>query len=143
MKPVFQDKFGRVDDEDMGNCLPACIASMLECELSEVPHFHFLYPDPAQAFAEELKFLEARGYDCVYYDWENAGVLWQKAQGELAIFSGVSPRFPDCHHVLIGQITPTGWRTIHDPHPQGGDFIGPPTGVYYLFPLPSKQASVS
>lgn len=135
MKPVFQDKFGMLDDADMGNCWPACLASMLECELNEVPHFHFLYPNIEESQAKMLEFLNTRGFGHLYFSWEDAASLWRAVQGGLVIFTGVSPRFPDCHHVLIGQITPNGWRTVHDPHPQGGDFIGTPTGVHLVFPL--------
>lgn len=35
MKPVFQT----VIDEVRGNCLPACIASLLEWHIDDVPHF--------------------------------------------------------------------------------------------------------
>ena len=41
MKPVFQTKFGGSDhdEEEQGNCIQACLASIFEIELEEAPDF--------------------------------------------------------------------------------------------------------
>jgi hypothetical protein len=39
MTPVDQDRFTPVDLSDNGNCLSACLASIMDLPLSEVPHF--------------------------------------------------------------------------------------------------------
>ncbi len=41
MKPVFQTKFGGADapEEDQGNCMAACLASIFEVGLDGVPDF--------------------------------------------------------------------------------------------------------
>ena len=41
MKPVFQTRYGK----DEGNCYQACLASIMEMELDEVPDFCNLYPE--------------------------------------------------------------------------------------------------
>ena len=59
MKPVDQTLFG----EGRGNCLPACIASVLELPLEAVPHF-VLEDDWVGALQT---FLE--GLICGQYQW--------------------------------------------------------------------------
>lgn len=39
MKPVYQDKYPVEGKLGNGNCLSACVASILEVPLDEVPHF--------------------------------------------------------------------------------------------------------
>lgn len=39
MIPVLQDKFGRPSKYGGGNCLQACVASLLNLPLESVPHF--------------------------------------------------------------------------------------------------------
>ncbi len=41
MKPVYQTKFGGADapEEEQGNCIAACLASIVELTLEEVPDF--------------------------------------------------------------------------------------------------------
>lgn len=39
MKPVHQDKYPIAGKLGNGNCLSACVASILEMNLDEVPHF--------------------------------------------------------------------------------------------------------
>jgi hypothetical protein len=86
----------------LGNCLPACVASLLEVPLEQVPHFG------ANDWVEHLtKWLATRGYYPIVCtlptDWRPAG---------LYILAGKSPR-GDFLHAVIAR----GDEIIHDPHP--------------------------
>lgn len=64
MKRVQQTKFG--DGE--GNCLTACVASLLECEIDDLPDF--------SSFGKEwhhrtAAILHARGFDSIFVDGDN------------------------------------------------------------------------
>lgn len=58
MKPVDQTVFG----EGKGNCFAACVASILEIPLEEVPNFCGLHPEPDGTWYREfLRWLSERG----------------------------------------------------------------------------------
>lgn len=134
MKPVTQNLFGGPDGavELIGNCYPACIASVLELQLEEVPHFHQLHAKPEDALVEILKFLLPRGYSSLCFDW----APWVHAYfaGALVLVSGKSPR-GDFQHVVVGEVTSDGWKLVHDPHPSREGIEGPPLNVEVLVPL--------
>ena len=55
MKKVFQT----IVDPGNGNCMQAAVASLLELEIEEVPHFLKTHPNPNYAM---MKFLKEKGY---------------------------------------------------------------------------------
>lgn len=100
MKPVYQTIF----DDQQGNCMAACVASLLELPLDAVPNPHTTtWWDDWQAWLKErgLYLVEATGAD-----WTPPG---------FAILVGTSPRGPWQHACVTynGEI-------VHDPHPDGG-----------------------
>jgi hypothetical protein len=134
MKPVHQTLFGGPDGptEAIGNCYPACLASLLELDLADVPHVYQLHRDTEAALDETLRFLHGKGYTSICYDW--APWVNRYAPGALVILSGKSPR-GDFSHAVIGEVTATGWRLVHDPHPSGAGIAGEPTHVELLVQL--------
>lgn len=40
MKPVFQTKFTNVETGELGNCIAACLASLLEVGIEDIPYFN-------------------------------------------------------------------------------------------------------
>lgn len=134
MKPVTQTLFGRPDGpvEEIGNCYPACLATLLELDLAEVPHVYQLHADPEAANDASVRWLQQRGYTELYFEW--APWLNHYAPGTLAIFGGKSPR-GDWSHAVVGEITATGWRLVHDPHPSRAGIAGEPDGVHLLVKL--------
>lgn len=125
---VLQDKFGsETGAADMGNCFPACIATVLGLSLAEVPHFYRDFDNIDAANTAIANFLGARGYHMAYYPaevvqggmrdgWFYAGTLEERV---VAIVTGQSPRF-DCKHAVVGYLDPSapnGWVLLHDPHP--------------------------
>lgn len=126
MKPVKQTIIG-----DNGNCLQACVASLFELELEEVPHFisygddwWFVYKD----------FLAERNIT-VTYSFNFVPV------GSYYIASVKSPRFKDGTHAVI--CGPDG-TIIHDPCPGVDDYSinGKPIGYHwYNVADPGKMIS--
>jgi len=109
MKPVQQTLFGLPS----GNCLAACVASILELDIDEVENF----VEKKNWFLALCLWLEKRGMTAVRLDFAKGfpNVAWNfyMPPGTLVIFTGPSPR-GDFHHCVVGQ-----WdgKFIHDPHP--------------------------
>jgi hypothetical protein len=99
MRPIDQTVFGA----PMGNCLPACVASLLHLELVQVPHFG------ADGWLDALRaWLAPRGFWPAYCELTPDG--W-RPEG-LYILAGKSPRGSYLHAVVA-----EGSRIVHDPHP--------------------------
>lgn len=119
MKPVFQDKFGY----GKGNCLAACIASILEVPLSDIPE--------PKISLNNWWLLNTWLFDQGYV------LAWVRGTGEINVDSpgyyianGMSPR--GLRHSVI-------WSKdglIHDPHPEGGG-IDKPNDFFFI--IPCKQ----
>jgi len=119
MLPIYQDKFGTTI-ENPGNCLSACIASIFERNLNEVPNFAAArdrWMDSYHAYMDRLGYRililqiphdQSRNMPMTHY-----------------VVTGQSPR-ADCLHACVGY----GGRIIHDPHPDGHGLIYPKDGMY-------------
>jgi len=117
MKPVDQTKFGDPD----GNCFAACLASLLECPIEDVPKFQS---------KPKIYWMD------VYDNW--------LGQFGLGVFSTTTDPFlhAEWHMELIaGGNGPRGiphtvlWKRgkmIHDPHPSRAGLIGEPTEYYII-----------
>jgi len=99
MKPVMQTRTGK-----QGNCFSACMASILELGIHEVPRA-LAGPDQYQAAKD---FLRPLGYT-----YERVPITDVKPVG-LHLIEGVSPR--GGMHAVVGR----DGRMIHDPHPHDG-----------------------
>ena len=117
MKPVMQTQFGL-----QGNCLSACIASLLELTIEEVPNFHEgVAPGAPQDDPEGCKifwanvhrFINSKGFGMFHMVNETATAL-QEIMGGYFLVGGKSPR--GYSHSVIW--TKNG--LAHDPHPEGG-----------------------
>lgn len=139
MKPVFQDKFGPGSATDEGgNCFSAVLASLLELELSEVPHF-YAYVDETPSHDKWwmiTDWLRERHHGIIAFDIENNPEHAIRTIGPYVtvIGSGISPRFPGVMHAVIGFLDKEGkWTTTHDPHPEGTGLVGEPSMVEWVF----------
>lgn len=105
MKPVDQTVF----TVPGGNCFSACVASLLELPLEDVPYFMGDEPpDQPSAWFEQLSdWLRPRGWWAIPIPIGNG---W-KPEG-LCILSGKSPR-GDFDHCVVAH----GLEVVHDPHP--------------------------
>jgi len=106
--PVKQSKLYTPDAPQRGNCLTACLASLLDIPLWMVPAFEDMRGDLYQARIEEwlsrlfgVRFVDSRD--------RKVDVL-----PEYYIANGPSPR--GVHHSVIYR----AGELVHDPHPIGG-----------------------
>jgi len=113
MKPVYQTIF----DNKIGNCLQACVASILELELEDVPNFMEAGDDWADEYG---RFMFRFGLQLLTLDRDallRQDVWWP---GGYHIISGDSPR-GDWQHSVVGY----EGEMVHDPHPEGGGLVEP------------------
>lgn len=107
VKPQPQTIFvDPANPKQIGNCLQAVIASVLELPLDEVPHFAQVDEDTEGAvnwWAYLLAWLRDRG-------WRLDGTIMPDP-GEVYLASGPSPR--GVKHIVAYQ----HGRLLHDPHP--------------------------
>ena len=112
MKPVDQTIFGF----DEGNCFQACVASIFELPLNDVPNFCSLLGE-CDWFKSLNKWLEYRGFYCLHFElnrldpWRPPGMF---------ILGGLSPRAPKCVLNLddyCHAVVAVGGVILHDPHP--------------------------
>jgi hypothetical protein len=102
VKPVDQTIFGLPD----GNCLAACVASLLHLDITEVPNF--CQGQEEGWFGRMLDWLRPLGLAAFWFKGPPTHHLAECP----VIVSGVSPRGPWLHAVI--------WRDgaiVHDPHP--------------------------
>lgn len=110
MKPVYQDKFGHG-----GSCFTACIASILEVNLKDIPNF-VEFED--KWMLKLWEYLKPLGLDYSTYDFQCRSYDPPKRiPSGYHIISGYAPR-GYCHAVV-------GFRGqfVHDPFPNGGGLI--------------------
>ncbi len=104
MKPVIQRNRHKPEEGIKGDCLRACICSLLELSDENVPNFV-----EKETWREDVaEFLASNGYEMECY---NRRPL---AYGGYYMAIGISPRgFP---HAVIHKMG----KLVHDPHPDGG-----------------------
>jgi hypothetical protein len=115
MRPVYQTKFGGSDapEEEQGNCMQACLASIFEIPLEDAPEFTGLINSGAwfthlQAWLKKrnltLLMLPAKPVD-IPHGFAMAGVL-----------SKTLPKPEDGHMIVVQNGLP-----VHDPNPANKD----------------------
>lgn len=112
---VHQTKFG-----DVGNCVAACYATLLNADIDEIPDL----VRTGNQHAAEVAMLAAKGLGLVRV-WvpkdrrtiEQALDGMMVADGVPYMLSGTSPRGHG--HRVIG----VDGRLYHDPHPEGGGVV--------------------
>ncbi|RNI26619.1 hypothetical protein EFB08_11415 [Rufibacter latericius] len=102
MIPVTQDIFINDPQGRVGNCLQACVASICEMELQDVPHFAAM-PDHSW-FETMCNWLHDRGYGFEDFDTVNDST-------DYMLVIGPSPR--GVSHAVVYK----DGELAHDPHP--------------------------
>ena len=120
MKKVMQTMFPTDGEPMRGDCLRACVASIFECPIDEVPHFceHRNW--------EELldEWLGQYGLAHVFIRINvetSEGYLGCIDGGVWLIVSGTTKRHPTRLHSVVARTLKGGvrWEYQHDPHPSG------------------------
>lgn len=109
MKPVDQTLFGYPS----GNCFAACVASVLELPLADVPNFMLNH---ATWFEDAYAWLATRGFT----------PLFVKADAVRCGYVDPRPLIDAGHYFIVGGLSPRGEHlhsivqhrgvTVHDPH---------------------------
>lgn len=124
MKPVFQTQFLGRKGPGAGNCHAACLASVLELPLDEVPNFQEITDDDACWRAEE-DWLKAKGFFSLSTDplaELDSYAGWHIAMG------------PNARNGTMHSCVYYGTELRHDPNPEGGG-LAEVTYRYFLIPL--------
>lgn len=128
MKPVMQTVTGL-----RGNCLSACIASLMEISIEEVPNFHEGIghkvpqddPEGVKIFWKNvMNFLYANGYSLVHLDASEGSETLTHLKGYYLV-GGESPR--GYQHAVIYH----NGKLAHDPHPEGGGVVAETVSIIY------------
>lgn len=121
MRPVDQTTFGHPG----GNCFSACIASLLELPIEEVPYF-MDESDGRAPWDEQLDaWLETRGFYALHFNIQDpARMLWPKGY---YIQVGKSPRGD---HAVVARRS----DMVHDPNPARDGLVSL-EGFVLLVPL--------
>lgn len=107
MKPVDQANFTPTG----GDCFSACVASILEMPLAEVPFFN---EPPAEEWWPRFKsWLHARDLDATFYDNSCGDVALHHVPPGFSIAGGASRRFTGVMHACVASYG----LVVHDPHP--------------------------
>lgn len=113
MKPVFQTQFAGTQDapsDEVGNCYQAAIASLLELELEDVPHFVAMGD---KWWEGTIKWMNERGKGVAWIPVGDGLEANLKPSG-YHLMSGGSPRGDFLHEVVA-----LDGAVAHDPHPSG------------------------
>ena len=114
MRPITQTQFDTGEGGRWGNCLQAAVASALELDLDQVPHFvHDHHHHGRNWWVAVLDFLDRHGMRLVDADPEHPPA------GELCLAVGTSPRGPGIRHAVLLR----DGELAHDPHPSGDGLV--------------------
>lgn len=150
MKPVYQ----QIINADRGDCMSACIASLLELPIEEVPKWqaeeYDRTPGKSAAYRDRdshyamLDWLHGRGWALTIMLWNRLGD-WRGTKDLNLIVSVPSQKFPGVSHaVIIGFRSFENvnrayeWYVAHDPNPGNAPYdtkAVQPSMVYLLLPL--------
>ncbi len=115
MTPVHQTNF----TASRGNALQACVASIFDTSLADVPNF-IEAPDYAAAINA---WLESRGLAFLKVAL-TSGKLQFAVDHALCILAGPSPRGSH-KHAVVARTRGMDFELAHDPHPDGTGLAGP------------------
>ena len=141
MKPVDQTRFGY----PKSNCFAACVASLLEISIEDVPDLGDWNGDWTRPLN---RWLAGRGLGYVEFDTSEKTPYYRLPRKLYAILSGRSPRHlktvedKPVHHSVIGLVD-DGWHfnIVHDPHPSRDGLEGPVRGVAFILQLDPAAAA--
>jgi len=129
MKKVYQTVF----QYPLGDCLRACIASIFEFPIDDMPNFW----DQTQDTSEFWKLVndwvsKNKGYRCISFEFKKKDR--HLVDGILCIACAKSPRCKDEDHAVV-------WRDgiVHDPHPSNAGLTEEPDTFTLFIPLDPRR----
>ena len=128
--------------DDAGNCLQACVASLLGLPLEDVPNFAAVPEGGTDGKSHWFFAFERwlRDRDLGVSVWyPTRGCDWYMAPESLAIASGKSPRGDFQHSVVVRVTDGAEPELVHDPHPSRAGLAGPAKELWLLHRLDPVQ----
>lgn len=137
MIPVDQTVLHAPEDRQYGNCHAACLASLLEILIEEIPSYVEEFEDDVKYWKACMDYLVTQGYWILLV---NLPVFWSSWTGKGSeayhIISGMSPR--GFSHSVIGK----EGEIVHDPHPDRAGLLSHeehPWAFEFLIPTWNKN----
>lgn len=129
MKPQRQTTFGGADapDDEKGNCFAACVASILEVELAELPNF-VVIGSPSNWWTRTQEWLHEH-YGVMPFCMETRAWLPHEV---LTIASGPGPR--GHRHCVVYD----GGGLVHDPHPSDAGLLKVESHDFFAVTSPAR-----
>lgn len=125
MTPVDQDRFFDKEKGTRGNCLQACLATLLDFPLKAVPNFAEM---PAYAWQESMyRWLSFYGLDALQH------FACDPAPNGVAMATGPSPRGVRHSVVFLDGVM------AHDPHPSRAGLLSIDS-YWTIVPLTEERA---
>lgn len=121
-----------------GDCFRAAVASLLDRDLADVPHF-VESPDEHPGWWRDCRLWCREQYDADWIgvgreapEWDECLRLLRDEDGvRYVVASGPSPRGPFRHSVVWDLTT---WTCAHDPHPSRAGLAGEPDEIDWVCP---------
>lgn len=130
MKPVKQTIF----DDTHGDCFRACVASIFEFPIEEMPNFWENTQDTKKFWKLNDKWMrENFGYRCISFEFQDDDI--HLIDDILCVACAKSPRSNAVDHAVV-------WLNgiLHDPHPSHSGLSEEPNTFTIFIPLnPSVQ----
>lgn len=138
MIPVDQIIF----EDGKGDCLRACVASILHRTIDQVPNFWELIRPEGDLQAALDEWLQPRGYSAIRLHLtdndtlKRAWVGYAEGPASYVVLSGDGPRVNASgkykQHAVVGQPNGYGFKIVHDPHPSRAGLITGPFAVMWI-----------
>lgn len=126
----------QIIDDKIGDCLRACVCTILALPPEQVPNFSEC------GFLDGLdEWLGPQGLGLGYVQFGAAArkVFWSMAFGTMpALVGGDGPRLAADgrrrQHVVVGRMDGLSWTMLHDPHPSRAGLFGEPWWAGFILP---------
>ena len=149
MTPVFQT----IIDSQVGNCMQASYASILDLPLEQVPHFLEEPMEDENCDMRLRKWLQSLGLTDLNINIDEPEVfrhlLWSLMWSgtHYCIASIESQKFKGCMHSVVAQINhfPDVLAVAHDPNPENEPYVLPKVDLNswdFLKEYPIKSVSI-
>ena len=105
-----------------GNALQACVASVFDLGLEEVPNF----VKKDNYLSAMQTWLAMRGLTFLKVPLLHGALSFPPGERTTCLLAGNSPR-GDFRHVIVAETRGNGFHPLHDPHPDATFLRGDPT----------------
>lgn len=122
-----------IEGKQRGDCFRACIASILEIPIADVPHFVAIEHD---WWGEVQRWLAKWDLFALWIRLGDELALGYPAEETYVILNGNSPRGAGLKHSVVGRIKDGWtWEVAYDPHESGDGIIGPADSAVLFVPM--------